>query len=40
MLPREAVDGGFLEVLKAGLDGILGSLSWWKATLPMASVWN
>lgn len=38
MLPKKAVDGGFLEVLKAGLAGILGSLSWWKATLPMANV--
>lgn len=25
-----------LEVLKAGLDGALGSLSWWGAALPMA----
>jgi len=25
-----------LEVLKARLDGALGSLSWWVVTLPMA----
>jgi len=25
-----------LEVLKARLDGALGSLSWWEAALPMA----
>jgi len=25
-----------LEACKAGLDGILGSLIWWLATLPMA----
>jgi len=30
----------FLEVLKARLDGILGSLSWWRATGPQAEGWN
>ena len=34
-LPREAV-----EVLKARLDGILGSLSWWVAALPVAWGWG
>ena len=34
MLPREAVDVPSLEVLKARLDGVLGSLSWWGATSP------
>jgi len=27
-----------LEVLKARLDGALGSLSWWRAALPTAAV--
>jgi len=35
-LPREAVGAPSLELLKARLDGALGSLSWWVATLPMA----
>lgn len=39
-LPREAVDAPFLEVLKAKLDGALGSLSWWEVSLPMAGGWN
>jgi len=29
-----------LEVLKATLDGALGSLSWWVAALPTAGGWN
>jgi len=33
-LPREAVDVPSLEVFQAGLDGALGSLSWWGAALP------
>jgi len=33
LLPREAVDASSLQVLKARLDGALGSLSWW-ATSP------
>ena len=39
-LPREAVDAPSLEVLKASLDGALGSLSRWVVTLPMAGGWN
>ena len=31
-LHREAVDAPSLEVLKARLDGALGSLIWWEAT--------
>jgi len=33
-LPREAVDALSLEVVKARLDGALGSLSSWVTTLP------
>ena len=33
-LPREAVDAPSLEVLKVRLDGALGSLIWWVATMP------
>jgi len=29
-----------MEALKARLDGALGSLVWWVATLPMAGGWN
>jgi len=29
-----------LEAFKARLDGALGSLIWWVATLTMASGWN
>jgi len=32
-LPREAVCAPSLEVVKARLDGALGSLSWWVAVL-------
>jgi len=39
-LPRETVDAPSLEVLKVRLDGELGSLIWWVATLPMAGGWN
>ena len=39
-LPREAVDAQSLVVLKARLDGPLGSLTWWLATLPMAGDCN
>jgi len=35
-LPREAVGAPSLEVLKARLDGALGSLMWWGAILPLA----
>jgi len=31
-LPKEAVDTSSLDVLKARLDGALGSLIWWEAT--------
>ena len=36
MLLREAVDAPSLETFKARLDGALGSLIWWVATLSMA----
>ena len=39
-LPREVVDALLLEMLKATLDGALGSVSWWVATLPTAQGWN
>ena len=39
-LPREAVGAPSLEVSKARLDGTLGSLSWWVATLLTAGGWN
>ena len=39
-LLREAVDAPSLEVLKAKLDGDLGSLSWWGTALLMAGGWN
>lgn len=39
-LPREAVDAPSLEVLKARLDGALGSLVWWDVSLPMAGGWD
>jgi len=35
-LPREVVDALSLEAFKARLDGALGSLIWWVATLPMS----
>ena len=31
---QRAVGAPSLEVLKAGLDGALGSLIWWRATSP------
>jgi len=41
-LPREVVSAGWEggNVLKARLDGALGSLIWWVAILPMAGGWN
>jgi len=39
-LPREAVDAPSLKVLKARLDGALGSLSCWVAALPVAEGWT
>jgi len=38
VLPREAVGAPSPEVLKAGLYGALGSLSWWLATSPWQEV--
>ena len=35
ILPREVVGSPPLEVLKTSLDGALGSLIWWVATLPV-----
>jgi len=35
-LPREAVAAPSLAVFKAGLDGALSSLVWWKVSLTMA----
>ena len=35
-LPRETAPS--LEALKARLDGVLGSLSWWGAALPWHGV--
>jgi len=35
-LPKEAVDVPSLEAFKARLDGALGSLVWWLATLHIA----
>jgi len=35
-LPREAVAAPSLSVFKAGLDGALRNLGWWKVSLPMA----
>ena len=34
--PRGAVDAPSLEVFEARLDGALGNLIWWVASLPMA----
>ena len=39
-LPREAVAAPSLAVFKAGLDGALSTLVWWKVSLPMAGGWN
>ena len=39
-LPREAVGAPSLEEFKATLDGALGSLVWWVATLPIVGGWN
>jgi len=39
-LPIEAEDAAFLEVLKARLDGALGSPIWSVAAPPMAGLFN
>ena len=39
-LPTEAVAAPSLAVFKAGLDGALSNLVWWKVSLPMAGGWN
>jgi len=39
-MPREVVHPPSLKVLKAGLDGALGSLSWGAAALPWQGVGN
>ena len=39
-LPREAVDAPSLAVFKAGLDGALSNLVYWKMSLPMAGGLN
>ena len=36
MRPTEALGAPSMEVLKVGLNGTLGSLSWWGAALSMA----
>lgn len=36
MLPREAVNAPFVEVLKARLDGAVSKLAKWKVSLPTA----
>jgi len=38
LLPREAVGAPSLEILKARLDGALGSLRWWEAPSPCQGV--
>lgn len=40
MLPREAVDVPYVEVFKARVDGVMGSLIQWVAILPTAVSWN
>ena len=39
-LPIETVGTPSREVLKARLDGALGSLIWWVAAVTMTGVWN
>ena len=39
-LPKEVVDAPSLEAFKARLDGALGSLGCWLATLHIAGGWN
>lgn len=37
-LARETVGAPYLEELKARLDAVLGSLSWWGASLPTVGI--
>ena len=39
-LSREVADAPSLEAFKDGLDGALGSLTWWMAALLMAEGWG
>jgi len=39
-LPKEAVDAPSLQAFKARLEGALGSLVCWLATLHIAGGWN
>ena len=39
-LPRGAVAAPSLAGFKAGLDGALSTLGWWKGSLPRAECWN
>jgi len=39
-LPREAVAARSLEVFRAGLDGVLSNLVWWKVSLSWQGAWN
>ena len=39
-ITQRAASTPSLEVLKARLDGALGSLIWWVAALPMAGGWH
>lgn len=38
MFSRETVDAPSVEVFKAGLDGALDSIIYWKVSLPVAGV--
>jgi len=39
-MPREAEDAPSLEVIKARMEGALGSPLWWVAISPRQRVWN
>jgi len=39
-LPEDVVDAPSLEAFETILDGVLGCLICWLATLPMSGVWN
>lgn len=38
MFSRETVDASSLELFKAGLDGALDNVIYWKVSLPMTGV--